>query len=567
MPHLNIPTRFPTNWAALAAQAKALLTPSHEHLKEQPKGVEHEDDSEAHQIFRSVMGHTPKSSSNRHKRQNTLDKVPGGKTLDTEQINRNEDAMSKKEAAAEAEDENESDHEALPGIASPGSTGVIFVMDRAMSNGFTYDDPEWANLGQGAPEVGNIPGASPKPESFDIAGMGNDVHEYAPTTGVKALRTAVADLYNKTYRQGKESQYTFENVCIVPGGRSGLTRVASVVGEVYVGYQLPEYTAYDQMLSVFRRLVPIPSALSAADNYKLHIAKLKENIDSMGLSVIFASNPRNPTGQAIEGDELREMVEISRNGQTVVLDEFYSWYNLEGTLGESLSAAKYIENVNKDATVIIDGLTKNWRCPGWRVCWVIGPKSLISALSQSGSFLDGGASHIMQIAAIPLLEISHVEQDKIALQKHFRMKKERVLSRLSEMGLKVKVPPKWTFYSYLSDLPPPLNSGLVFFEELLKKKVIVVPGIFFDLNPAHRRNLFNSPCHHFVRLSFGPPLEQLEKGLDGIECVLRQAHEHLSTKGHLENMGKDLAPPNASSLSKAAIHGVADAVKYAAGDQ
>lgn len=30
------------------------------------------------------------------------------------------------------------------------------------------------------------------------------------------------------------------------GGRAGLTRVASVIGEVYVSYQVPEYSAYDQ---------------------------------------------------------------------------------------------------------------------------------------------------------------------------------------------------------------------------------------------------------------------------------------------------------------------------------
>lgn len=50
-------------------------------------------------------------------------------------------------------------------------------------------------------------------------------------------------------------------------------------------------------------------------------------------------------------------------------------------------------DVNEDPVVLIDGLTKNFRLPGWRVCWVVGPKNLISALSQSGSFLDGGASH------------------------------------------------------------------------------------------------------------------------------------------------------------------------------
>lgn len=64
-----------------------------------------------------------------------------------------------------------------------------------------------------------------------------------------------------------------------------------------------------------------------------------------------------------------------------------------------------------------------------------------------------------------------------------------------------------------------------FFEELLKEKTIVIPGIFFDINPSHRRNLVDSPCHHFVRLSFGPPLEDLDKGLDAIERVLKRARK------------------------------------------
>ena len=50
----------------------------------------------------------------------------------------------------------------------------------------------------------------------------------------------------------------------------------------------------------------------------------------------------------------------------------------------------------------------------------------------------------------------------------------------------------------------------------------MVPGIFFDLNPAKRRDLFDSPCHHFVRLSYGPRMEVLEMGLDGIERVVNK---------------------------------------------
>ena len=52
-----------------------------------------------------------------------------------------------------------------------------------------------------------------------------------------------------------------------------------------------------------------------------------------------------------------------------------------------------------------------------------------------------------------------------------------------------------------------------------------VPGIFFDLNPAKRRDLFDSPCHHFVRLSYGPKMDTLKRGLDGIERLVKRHME------------------------------------------
>ena len=72
-----------------------------------------------------------------------------------------------------------------------------------------------------------------------------------------------------------------------------------------------------------------------------------------------------------------------------------------------------------------------------------------------------------------------------------------------------------------------------FFEECLKEKCIVIPGIFFDINPSHRRNMFNSPCHHYVRLSFGPPIESLDKGIDAMARVLKRAKkEGMQAFGH-----------------------------------
>jgi aspartate/methionine/tyrosine aminotransferase len=94
-----------------------------------------------------------------------------------------------------------------------------------------------------------------------------------------------------------------------------------------------------------------------------------------------------------------------------------------------------------------------------------------------------------QEAAIPMLEPTKVRNEMKALQFHFREKRDYVLGRLEDMGFK---------------LPQEINDGLNFFQACLKEKVIVVPGIFFDLNPSKRRDLFDSPCHHFVRVSYGP---------------------------------------------------------------
>lgn len=58
--------------------------------------------------------------------------------------------------------------------------------------------------------------------------------------------------------------------------------------------------------------------------------------------------------------------------------------------------------------------------------------------------------------------------------------------------------------------------------------------IFFDVNPSHRRNLFHSPCAHFVRLSFGPPMAELDKGLDGIQRLVDRAKHAYAKDGHLK---------------------------------
>ncbi|KAL2157839.1 hypothetical protein VTH06DRAFT_5108 [Thermothelomyces fergusii] len=406
--------------------------------------------------------------------------------------------------------------------ATRASTGVVWCTERAAEYGF-FDEPEkWANLGQGAPEVDDgIEGCFPRPTNIDISAASR---EYGPTAGIKPLREAVARLYNEMHRKGKPSQYTWENVAIVPGGRAGLIRIAAILNNAYVGFFIPDYTAYNEMLSLFKNFAAIPVPLSEEDGYHIHPEKIAEEI-ARGTSVILTSNPRNPTGRVVQNPELAEIQDICRERATLVCDEFYSGYNYTSDCdGSTISAAENVIDVDEDDVLIIDGLTKRFRLPGWRVAWILGPKEFIKAIGSCGSYLDGGTNVPFQEAAIPMLEPSLVRQEMAALQRHFRDKRDYVVARLRAMGFTIRHVPDSTFYLWLNleGLPAPISDGLNFFQACLEEKVIVVPGIFFDLNPARRRDLFDSPCHHFVRFSYGPRMEVLKRGCDGIERVINK---------------------------------------------
>ncbi len=411
----------------------------------------------------------------------------------------------------------------IPAIREVPRTGVIFVMNEAKEAGYEADDPAWTNFGQGQPEAGQMPGAPKRVESVTV-NLAD--HEYSPVPGLWELREAVADYYNDTFRRGMPSKYSAENVAISGGGRAGLTRVAASLGQVHLGHFLPDYTAYEELLGLFRNFVPIPILLDPDRGYDFSLDQLEREILGRGLGALLLSNPCNPTGKLIHGEALRGWVSTARRVDcTLILDEFYSHYVYTGDENgfKEATAAAYVEDVDTDPVVIINGLTKNWRYPGWRVSWTLGPKRVINSLASAGSFLDGGASRPLQRAAIPLLNREHVQAEIAAVQKRFRAKRSMMLSRLTAMGIHIDRPPEGTFYVWgdVSPLPPGIDDGMSFFREALQNQCICVPGEFFDVNPGQRRLGRRSRFKSHVRFSFGPPQETLEAGLDRLEAMIK----------------------------------------------
>ena len=176
----------------------------------------------------------------------------------------------------------------IPGFRPVPRTGVIYVMHRAHELGFHQDRELWSNLGQGAPECGLLAGAPPRREQLLIP---PSHQEYGPIGGIWELREKVADFYNATYRQGRRSQYTADNVSIAPGGRAAMTRLAAAMGEVNMGHFIPDYTAYEELLTTFKGFVPIPILLSAKEDYKVSLEELQREVVGRGCRPCCAPTP------------------------------------------------------------------------------------------------------------------------------------------------------------------------------------------------------------------------------------------------------------------------------------
>ena len=402
-------------------------------------------------------------------------------------------------------------------------TGVIYVMTEAQRQGYTEADPEWVNFGQGQPETGPLTGGPPRVTSIAIDAR--DL-EYAPVAGIMELRAAVADHYNQLYRRGMKEQYSAENVCIGPGGRAVLTRAAACLGNVNLGHFLPDYTAYEELLGIFRNFNPIPILLEPETGYGFTAEQLRREIRGRGLGAILMSNPANPTGKVIHGEELARWVAAGRAlGCALIFDEFYSRYLWDPNIdpeGDGISAAGHIESIESEPVLVINGLTKNWRYPGFRIAWALGPKTMIEAMASAGSFLDGGAVRFVQRAVVPLIDPAQTRAETLTLRRTFGDKRRILLEGLRKIGVTFELEPQGAFYAWgdISNLPRGYANGMEFFRGALNHQVIVVPGEFFDVDPGNRRRGRHGRFDNHVRFSFGAPVERLRRGLTKLEQMI-----------------------------------------------
>ena len=411
---------------------------------------------------------------------------------------------------------------ALPRIvAHVPATGVLAAMQAAYARGFTAGDPSWVNFGQGQPELDPLPGGAPRPVSVPLD---KAVEGYGPVPGLPAMREAVAALVNHRFRAGR-APYRAAHVAIAGGGRAAISRLFAALGPGRVGHASPDYPAIAEGLARHAaHLVPVHVAGTPEEGFLPRVEVL-ERAFADGLDAFVASHPNNPTAARWSHEELERIVAAARrHGTLLVLDEFYGTYVYdEPDEDRSISGLEYVVDPDRDPVVIVDGLTKALRHPGWRLAWMVGPPDVVEVVSRIGGALDGGANAPLQRASLDALAPAAAEAEARSVRAVFRAKRDRLVSGLEALGVRV-APARGTFYAFcdLSGLPAPLRDADAFFEAALDERVITVPGRLFDMDPGHQQS-GPSPLASWLRFSYGPPMAVVEEGLSRLARVVAAA--------------------------------------------
>jgi len=235
----------------------------------------------------------------------------------------------------------------------------------------------------------------PVPEVIQQALRDNaDKKDYLPTQGLPALCEAVAGFYQKVFGY----HYKPQDVCVGPGSKELIFQIIYLMeGPLLV--PVPSWVSYGPQAALRgKEIIPIPT--DRENNYRVTPEQLDRACHSAGQSqkLLIFNNPNNPTGSLYHEREIKEIAEICRAYQVVVIsDEIYAMIDFDQWPMSSL-ATFYPEG-----TIVSGGLSKSFAAGGYRLGVVMIPDSLelmMSALKSVISETFSAVSAPVQHAAL-----------------------------------------------------------------------------------------------------------------------------------------------------------------------
>jgi len=360
------------------------------------------------------------------------------------------------------------------------------------------------NLGQGFPDTDG-------PEEIREAavralrdGRGN---QYPPGPGVPELRTAIAAHQERRYGLSYDPD---AEVLVTAGATEAIA--AALLALVEPGDEVialePYYDSYAACIAMAGG-TRVPVTLRPHEGaFRLDLDELRAAVTDR-TRLLLINTPHNPTGTVLTREELAAIAELAvERDLLVITDEVYEHLVFD--------EAEHIPLVTfpgmRERTVSIGSAGKTFSFTGWKVGWVTGTPTLVTAVRSAKQFLTYVASGPFQYAVAEALALP--DSYFAAFSADMLAKRDVLAAGLAAAGFEVFRPAGTYFVTTdIRPLGPELSrngDGFAFCRALPELAgVVAIPNaVFYD----HREE--GAP---FVRFAFCKRVGVLEEAVDRLK--------------------------------------------------
>ncbi|MCK2157007.1 pyridoxal phosphate-dependent aminotransferase [Exiguobacterium sp. 17-1] len=324
--------------------------------------------------------------------------------------------------------------------------------------------------------------------------------KYTPSGGTVALKDAIIE---KTRRDLWVS-YDRSEVMVASGAKHALSTLFQAIldpgDEVIV--PAPYWVSYPEQIKLSDG-VPVILETTEASRFKVTRELLEQHITPKTKALVLNS-PSNPTGMVYTKEELEMVADVAiHHNLLVISDEIYEKLLYNGVTHLSIAT---LPNM-RERTVIINGVSKSHAMTGWRIGYAIGPKDIISAMTNLASHSTSNPTSIAQAASVA----AYAEGDAPveAMRVVFEERLEQIYDRLIQIPGLTCLKPEGAFYLFPHALRAAEMCGFSNVDDwctavLSEAKVALIPG-----------SGFGAP--EYVRLSYATDPKRVLEALDRIE--------------------------------------------------
>ncbi|PRH81348.1 pyridoxal phosphate-dependent aminotransferase [Arenimonas caeni] len=354
------------------------------------------------------------------------------------------------------------------------------------------------NLGQGFPDFA-VPGRLVD----ELArAMAEGRNQYAPMTGIPALRQAIAAKSERCYGRKVDAD---AEVTVTSGASEAIFDAVHAVvraGEEVIVLD-PCYDCYEPAIELAgARAVHVP--LDPVD-FSVDWQRVKDAI-SPRTRMLMINSPHNPSGAMLSPDDMAALAGLLRGTGIVLLsDEVYEHIVFDGARHESV--LRYPELAER--AFVVSSFGKTYHCTGWKVGYVVAPPALSAEfrkVHQYNTFCTFAPAQFA-FAAMIEHEPEHYEQ----LGAFYQAKRDRFRRQLLGTRLRPLPVPGGYFqlvdYSAVSDLPDTEFCRWL----TIEKGVASIPlSPFYETPPAGQR---------LARLCFAKEEATLDAAISRLEAL------------------------------------------------